>query len=79
VTSARSWPAATRGPSRAETGVRVERHENHPLSPAGQIDGLGDLAAGLRTNRPGRRRALRMLAALVLVVMAGTALVFLIV
>jgi hypothetical protein len=53
----------------------MERHENHPLSPAGQVDGVGDLAHGLRTNRPGRRRAARMLAALAVLVLVGTALI----
>jgi hypothetical protein len=51
----------------------VERHEHQQLSPAGQLDQLGALAAGLKYNRTGRRRALRMLAGLaaVLVVLVG--------
>ncbi|WNV77379.1 hypothetical protein [Geodermatophilus sp. DSM 44513] len=55
----------------------VERYEHHPLSPAGEVDRWGDLAAGLRHNRSGRRRALRMLLALVVLVLAATVLVFL--
>ena len=55
----------------------MERHEHHPLSPAGQIDGLGDLALGWRTNRRGRRRALRMLLALAVVLVVVGALMFL--
>ena len=39
----------------------MERYEREPLSPAGQIDAWGDLASGWRSNRRGRRRALRML------------------
>jgi hypothetical protein len=57
----------------------MERYEHHPLSPAGQVDQVGDLAAGLRYNRSGRRRAGRMLAALAVVlavvVAVGTGLV----
>ena len=55
----------------------MERHENHPLSPAGQLDSLGDFAMGLRTNRSGRRRALRMLVGLAVVLLIVTALVLL--
>jgi hypothetical protein len=53
----------------------VDRHEHHPLSPAGEVDRWGDLAAGLRSNRAGRRRALRMLLALALLVLVATGLV----
>jgi hypothetical protein len=55
----------------------VERHEPHPLSPAGQVGQWGDLAAGLRYNRAGRRRALRMLLALAVVSLVATSLVVL--
>jgi hypothetical protein len=53
----------------------VERHEHHPLSPAGEVDQWGDLAAGLRDNRAGRRRALRMLLARAVVSLVATGLV----
>jgi hypothetical protein len=53
----------------------VERHEHHPLSLAGEVDQWGDLAAGLRYNRAGRRRALRMLLALAVVSLVATGLV----
>ena len=53
----------------------MERHEHHPLSPAGEVDQWGDLAAGLRYNRAGRRRALRMLLALAVVALVATGLV----
>ena len=56
----------------------MERYEHDPMSPAGQVDGWGDLAAGLKYNKSGRRRALRMLAALALLLAAVTAVVFLI-
>lgn len=56
----------------------MERYEHHPLSPAGEVDRWGDLAAGLRYNRSGRRRALRMLAALVVIVALGTGLLALV-
>ena len=55
----------------------MERYEHDPMSPAGQVDGWGDLAAGLKYDRSGRRRALRMLAALALLT-AGTAVVLLV-
>lgn len=55
----------------------MERHEREPLSPAGQIDAWGDLASGWRSNRRGRRRALRMLLALAVVVALATGLLFL--
>jgi hypothetical protein len=57
----------------------VERHEHEPTSPAGQVDAWGDLAAGLRDNRSGRRRALHMLVwlAVVLVVLTGALLLVL--
>jgi len=53
----------------------VDPAERSPLSPAGQVDAWGDLADGLRHNRTGRRRALRMLIGLaaVLVVLAAVA------
>jgi hypothetical protein len=57
----------------------VERHEHHPLSPAGEVDQRGDLAAGLHCNGAGRRRALRMLLALAVVSLVATALVVLLV
>ena len=57
----------------------MERHEHHPLSPAGEVDQWGDLAAGLRHNRAGRRRVLRMLLALDVVALVATALVALLV
>ncbi len=50
----------------------MERHEHHPLSPAGEVDQGGDLAAGLRHGRAGRRRAFRMLLALVVVSLVAT-------
>jgi hypothetical protein len=53
----------------------MERYEHHPLSPAGEVDQWGDLAAGLRHNRAGRRRALRMLLALAVVALVATGLV----
>jgi hypothetical protein len=43
------------------------------------VDQWGDLAAGLRCNRAGRRRALRMLLALAVVPLVATALVDLLV
>jgi len=54
----------------------VDRDEHEQLSPAGQIDSWADLASGLRSNRAGRRRALRMLGwlAAVLVVVAAVLL-----
>ena len=53
----------------------VERREHNPLSPAGEVDQWGDLAAGLRYNRAGRRRALWMLLALAVVSLVATGLV----
>ena len=53
----------------------MERYEHHPLSPAGEVDQWGDLAAGLRHSRAGRRRALRMLLALAVVALVATGLV----
>ena len=53
----------------------MERHEHHPLSPAGQVDQWGDLSAGLRYDRAGRGRALRMLVALAVVSLVATGLV----
>jgi hypothetical protein len=55
----------------------MERFEHEPLSPAGQVDAVGDLAAGLKYNRRGRRRALTMLAVLAVVLAAATGLVVL--
>lgn len=55
----------------------VERSELEPLSPAGQVAQWGDFASGLRHNRSGRRRALRMLVGLAVVLAVGTGLVFL--
>jgi hypothetical protein len=52
----------------------VERWEHEPTSPAGQVDAWGDLAWGLRTNRAGRRRALRMLGWLAAAVVVLTVL-----
>jgi hypothetical protein len=52
--------------------AQVERYEHEQLSPAGQIDGWGDLASGLRSHRSGRRRAGRMLAWLALVLLLVT-------
>ena len=57
----------------------MERHEHHPLSPAGQVDQWGDLAAGLGSNRAGRRRALRLLLALAVVSLVATGLLVLLV
>ena len=53
----------------------MARHEHHPLSPGGEVDRWGDLAAGLRYNRTGRRRALRMLLALAVVSLVAIGLV----
>jgi hypothetical protein len=53
----------------------MERYEHHPLSPAGEVDQWDDLAAELRHNRVGRRRALRMLLALAVVALVATGLV----
>ncbi|MPQ97137.1 hypothetical protein GB931_04190 [Modestobacter sp. I12A-02628] len=55
----------------------VERDERNQYSPAGEVDRWGHLAAGAASDHPGRRRALRMLLALLVVVVAGTVLVFL--
>jgi hypothetical protein len=55
----------------------VERYEREQLSPAGQIDGWGDLASGLRSNRSGRRRAPRMLAWLAVVLLLVTGVLLL--
>jgi hypothetical protein len=56
----------------------VERYEHEPTSPAGQIDAWGDFAMGLRSNRAGRRRALRMLAWLVVVALVLTGVLLLV-
>ncbi len=55
----------------------MERYEHHSLSPAGEVDQWGDLAAGLKYNRSGRRRAVRMLLALVAASLVATGLVVL--
>jgi hypothetical protein len=55
----------------------MERHEHHPLSRAGEVDQWGDLGAGLRYNRAGRRRALLMLLALAALTLVATGLVVL--
>jgi len=55
----------------------MERYEREPLSPAGEVDLWGDLAAGLKDNRSGRRRALRMLLALAVAALVATGLVVL--
>lgn len=55
----------------------MERYEHNQYSPAGQIDQWGDLAQGLRQNRSGRRRALRMLVWLAVVLVFGLGLVWL--
>ena len=55
----------------------MERHEHYPLSPVGEVDRWGDLAAGLRYDRAGRRRALRMLLPLAVVALLATGLVVL--
>lgn len=52
----------------------MEPADRNPLSPAGQVDQWGDLAWGLKHNRSGRRRAVRMLAVLVAVIIVGAAL-----
>lgn len=56
----------------------MERYERHPLSPAGEVDQWGALAAGLRYNRSGGRRALRALVALAVVVALATGLLALV-
>ncbi|MCZ2822379.1 hypothetical protein O2V63_18725 [Modestobacter sp. VKM Ac-2977] len=53
----------------------MERYERNQYSPAGQIDQWGDLAQGLKQNRSGRRRAVRMLVALAVVLIVGLGLV----
>ena len=55
----------------------MERQERHPLFPAGEVDQWGDLGAGLRYNRAGRRRALLMLPALAALTLVATGLVVL--
>jgi len=54
----------------------MERHEHNQYSPAGQIDRVGDLANGLKYNRSGRRRAVRMLIGLMTAVLALTILIY---
>ena len=53
----------------------MERFEHDSMSPAGQVDQWGDLASGLKYNRSGRRRAIRMLLVLALVLIVGSGLV----
>jgi hypothetical protein len=55
----------------------MERYEHNQYSPAGQIDQWGDLAQGLKQNRAGRRRAMRMLVWLAVVLIVGFGLVYL--
>lgn len=55
----------------------MERYGHEQLSPAGQVDGWGDLAWGLRSNRSGRRRAARMLAWLTVVLLLVTGVLLL--
>jgi hypothetical protein len=55
----------------------MERYEHNQYSPAGQVDQWGDLAQGLTRNGSGRRRALRMLAGLVVVLAVGVGLLYL--
>ena len=55
----------------------MERHEHHPLSPAGEVDEWGDLGAGLPYNRAGRRRALLVLLAHAALTLVATGLVVL--
>ena len=52
----------------------MERYEREPPSPAGGVDLWGDLAAGLKYNRSGRHRALRMLLGLAIVALLATGL-----
>jgi hypothetical protein len=55
----------------------MERYEHNQYSPAGQVDQWGDLAQGLKRNRSGRRRALRMLGWLAVVLAVVLGLVYL--
>lgn len=55
----------------------MERYEHNQYSPAGEVDRWGDLAQGLRHNRSGRRRAMRMLIGLTACIVAGLGLVLL--
>jgi hypothetical protein len=55
----------------------MERHEHNQYSPAGEVDRWGDLAEGLKYNRSGRRRAVRMLVGLAVVLTVALALVYL--
>jgi hypothetical protein len=55
----------------------MERYEHNEYSPAGQVDRWGDLAQGLRHNRSGRRRAMRMLIGLAVAVVVGFGLIYL--
>jgi hypothetical protein len=55
----------------------MERGEHDQYSPAGEVDRWGDLAEGLKHNRSGRRRAVRMLVGLAVVVLVATGLVYL--
>ncbi|WP_448607993.1 hypothetical protein [Geodermatophilus sp. URMC 60] len=53
----------------------MERYEHRSLSPAGEVDQWGVLAAGLRYDLSGRRRAVRMLLVLAVVSLVATGLV----
>jgi hypothetical protein len=55
----------------------MERYEHNQYSPAGEVDRWGDLAQGLKNNRSGRRRAVRMLLGLVVAVIVVLGLVYL--
>ena len=55
----------------------MERHEHDQYSPAGEIDRWGDLAVGLKSNRSGRRRAVRMLIGLLMCIVLALGLVLL--
>jgi hypothetical protein len=55
----------------------MEPYERNQYSPAGEVDRWGDLAQGVKHNRQGRRRAVRMLAGLAVVVLTGVGLVYL--
>jgi hypothetical protein len=54
----------------------MERHEHNQYSPAGEVDRWGDLAQGLKNNRSGRRRAVRMLLGLAVVVIVVLGLLY---
>ena len=54
----------------------MERFEHNQYSPAGEVDRWGDLAQGLKNNRSGRRRAVRMLLGLAVVVIVVLGLLY---